>query len=67
MQRQFPGSFLPFGKEQIIESAAPHFRPVAAVSGRLDYIETIRQWRRRFGEPQPAARRCSRPGSCPAG
>ena len=26
MQRQFPGSFLPFGKEQIIESAAPHFR-----------------------------------------
>ncbi len=46
MQRQFPGSFLPFGKEQIIESAAPHFRAVDAVSGRLDYIETIRQWRR---------------------
>ena len=51
MQRQFPGSFLPFGKEQIIDSAAPHFRLVTAVSGRLDYIETIRQWRKRFGEP----------------
>ncbi len=51
MQHQFPGSFLPFGKEQIVESAAPHFRLVSAVSGRLDYIETIRQWRRRFGEP----------------
>jgi cyclopropane-fatty-acyl-phospholipid synthase len=51
MQRQFPGSFLPFGKEQIIAAAEPHFRLVEAVSGRLDYIETIRQWRKRFGEP----------------
>ena len=24
--------------------AEPHFRLVSAVSGRLDYIETIRQW-----------------------
>ena len=51
MQRQFPGSFLPFGKEQIVAAAEPHFRLVEAVSGRLDYIETIRQWRKRFGEP----------------
>src|SRR6266480_603943 len=48
MGRQFPGSFLPFGQEQIIESAEPHFRLVASTSGRLDYIETIRQWRKRF-------------------
>ncbi|MET0128664.1 MAG: SAM-dependent methyltransferase, partial [Solirubrobacterales bacterium] len=31
--------------------AEPHFRLVSAVSGRLDYIETIKQWRRRFAQP----------------
>jgi len=51
MGRQFPGSFLPFGQEQIIRSAEPHFRLVSSTSGRLDYIETIRQWRRRFAAP----------------
>jgi cyclopropane-fatty-acyl-phospholipid synthase len=50
MRAQFPGSMLPFGKEQIIRNAEPRFRLVAAESGRLDYIETIRQWRKRFGE-----------------
>jgi cyclopropane-fatty-acyl-phospholipid synthase len=50
MQHQFPGSFLPFGEEQIVRTAAPHFRVVESTSGRLDYIETIKQWRRRFGE-----------------
>lgn len=51
MQHQFPGSFLPFGREQVVEAAAPHLRLVSAESGRLDYIETIKQWRRRFAEP----------------
>jgi cyclopropane-fatty-acyl-phospholipid synthase len=50
MQAQFPGSFLPFMDEQIVRCAEGHFRLVEAVSGRLDYIETIKQWRRRFGE-----------------
>lgn len=49
--RQFPGSFLPFGQEQILKSAEPHFRLVSSSSGRLDYIETIRQWRKRFAAP----------------
>jgi cyclopropane-fatty-acyl-phospholipid synthase len=48
MSRQFPGSFLPFGREQIVRTALPHFRLVAGSSGRLDYIETIGQWRKRF-------------------
>ena len=48
MGRQFPGSFLPYGQEQVIGSAEPHFRLVSSSSGRLDYIETIRQWRKRF-------------------
>ena len=51
MGRQFPGSFLPYGQEQIIRSAEPHFRLVSSTSGRLDYIETIRQWRKRFAAP----------------
>jgi cyclopropane-fatty-acyl-phospholipid synthase len=49
MAAQFPGSWLPFGREQIERVAAPFFSPVSAVSGRLDYIETIRQWEIRFG------------------
>src|SRR5436190_5362277 len=48
MGRQFPGSFLPFGQEQIVRTASPHFRLISSTSGRLDYIETIRQWRKRF-------------------
>jgi cyclopropane-fatty-acyl-phospholipid synthase len=50
LQKQFPGSYLPFGAEQVIRTAEPHFRLVSDSSGRLDYIETIRQWRKRFGE-----------------
>ncbi len=51
MQHQFPGSFLPFGSEQIVACAEPAFRLVESSSGRLDYIETIRQWRARFAQP----------------
>jgi cyclopropane-fatty-acyl-phospholipid synthase len=51
MAHQFPGSFLPFGKEQIIRTATPHLDLVEASSGRLDYIETIARWRRLFAEP----------------
>ncbi|MEA2423306.1 MAG: cyclopropane-fatty-acyl-phospholipid synthase [Thermoleophilaceae bacterium] len=51
MQAQFPGSFLPFGEEQIVRCAEPAFRLVESSSGRLDYIETIKQWRARFAEP----------------
>jgi cyclopropane-fatty-acyl-phospholipid synthase len=47
--RQFPGSWLPFGAEQVIGCAKPHFNLVSSVSGRLDYIETIKQWNARVG------------------
>ena len=49
--RQFPGSFLPLGREQIVTCAEPHFSLVSSSNGRLDYIETIKQWRKRFGAP----------------
>jgi cyclopropane-fatty-acyl-phospholipid synthase len=48
---QFPGSLLPFGWEQVARCAEPCFELVSRSSGRLDYIETIRQWRLRFAEP----------------
>jgi cyclopropane-fatty-acyl-phospholipid synthase len=51
LSRQFPGSLLPFGQEQIVRSAEPHFRLISSVSGRLDYIETIHRWRQRFAAP----------------
>jgi cyclopropane-fatty-acyl-phospholipid synthase len=44
MQAAFPGSFLPFGEGQVVRCAEPHLRLVSSESGRLDYIETIRQW-----------------------
>ncbi len=50
LRAQFPGSLLPFGAEQVIRCAEPHFRLVASTSGRLDYIETIKRWRARFAE-----------------
>ncbi len=50
MSHMFPGSLLPFGQEQIVRNAEPDFRLVSSVSGRVDYLETIRQWRARFAE-----------------
>ena len=51
MERQFPRLLLPYGQDQIIRSAEPHFRLVSSTSGRLDYTKTIRQWRKRFAAP----------------
>jgi cyclopropane-fatty-acyl-phospholipid synthase len=47
--RQFPGSWLPFGAEQVIACADRDLELVASTSGRLDYIETINQWNKRMG------------------
>jgi len=51
MGRQFPGSWLPFGQEQVVRCAEPHFELVSSTNGRLDYIETISQWNARIGAP----------------
>ncbi|MGH7592540.1 MAG: SAM-dependent methyltransferase [Gemmatimonadales bacterium] len=50
LQKTFPGSWLPSGPEQVERLAGPCFALVTRESGRLDYIETIRQWRKRFGQ-----------------
>jgi len=49
LARQFPGSWLPFGQEQVVRSAEAGFDLVSSESGRLDYIETIEQWNARIG------------------
>lgn len=48
MIKQFPGSWLPYGHEMIIRTASSFFRPIAKSSGRLDYIETIARWRKKY-------------------
>lgn len=48
MVKQFPGSWLPYGPEMVIRNAEPRFKLVSQSSGRLDYIETIGQWRKKF-------------------
>jgi cyclopropane-fatty-acyl-phospholipid synthase len=47
MAAAFPGSWLPFGKEQIVGTAEPHFELVSSESGRIDYTQTIREWDKR--------------------
>jgi len=49
MGRQFPGSWLPLDKEQIVRCAQPDFRLVSVSNGRLDYINTITEWGKRTG------------------
>ena len=48
MVKQFPGSWLPYGPEMVIKCAEPGFKLISQSSGRLDYIETIAQWRKKF-------------------
>jgi cyclopropane-fatty-acyl-phospholipid synthase len=47
MERQFPGSWLPLGKEQVLRCAEPRFHLIESSNGRLDYIETINRWNAR--------------------
>ena len=46
--KHHPNSWLPYGGEHIIRVAAPYFNAIHHDSGRLDYIETNRQWHKRY-------------------
>lgn len=48
MVKEFPGSWLPYGPEMVIRNAERNFKLISKSSGRLDYIETIGQWRKKF-------------------
>jgi len=45
---EYPNSWLPHSIEQIIEDAKPYFKLINKSSGRLDYIETMKHWKRNF-------------------
>jgi cyclopropane-fatty-acyl-phospholipid synthase len=47
-EKHHPNSWLPDSGEHIISVAAPYFKVLHHSSGRLDYIETNRQWHKRF-------------------
>jgi cyclopropane-fatty-acyl-phospholipid synthase len=44
LRKFYPGSWLPYGEEQLIEVAEPYFTVISLNNGRRDYIETTRQW-----------------------
>ncbi len=48
MEKQFPGSWLANGDEQILRNAEPYFKVIDKSNGRLDYVETALQWNKRF-------------------
>jgi cyclopropane-fatty-acyl-phospholipid synthase len=48
MAEHFPGSWLPYESEMILATAEPYFNLINISSGRLDYIETTRQWRKKI-------------------
>jgi cyclopropane-fatty-acyl-phospholipid synthase len=49
MGRQFPGSWLPLDRDQVVRCAEPSFSLLTSSNGRLDYIQTITEWGRRTG------------------
>jgi cyclopropane-fatty-acyl-phospholipid synthase len=46
LEKFYPGSWLPYGEEQILRVADPYFELISENNGRLDYIETMEQWDR---------------------
>ena len=48
LSKFYPGSWLPYGLEQIVDCAKPYFRLVSSNNGRRDYIQTIDQWNQRI-------------------
>ena len=49
LKKFYPGSWLPAGKKQIVESARPCFSLIDSNNGRLDYIHTLKEWRKAAG------------------
>lgn len=43
-----PGSWLPESIDQVIGASKGMFKVIDKINGRLDYIETITQWKKRF-------------------
>lgn len=52
VEKIFPGSWLPAGLDQVVETAQPHFKLISKNNGRLDYIETLKRWGEEFYKPR---------------
>lgn len=50
LMHEFPGTWLPYGYEMVERAASPNFNLISKSSGRLDYIETIRQWKKAYSK-----------------
>jgi len=48
LEKFYPGSWLPSGEGQLIDCAGPYFKVISSNNGRLDYVETIKQWNKRL-------------------
>ncbi len=48
MIKQYPGSWLAYGSEMVVKTAEPMFKLLNISSGRLDYIVTLDEWKKRF-------------------
>jgi cyclopropane-fatty-acyl-phospholipid synthase len=46
LEKFYPGSWLPYGENQILRVARPYFELISDNNGRLDYVETMEQWDR---------------------
>jgi cyclopropane-fatty-acyl-phospholipid synthase len=46
LSKFYPGSWLPFGTEQILRCAEPYFRLVSLNNGWKDYLRTMEHWSR---------------------
>jgi cyclopropane-fatty-acyl-phospholipid synthase len=44
MERFYPDSWLPNGLDQLVDCSKDRFEFISSTNGRLDYIETLRQW-----------------------
>ena len=44
MEYLFPGSWLPNGLKQIVDCASGYFDFLSSNNGRLDYLQTLREW-----------------------
>ena len=53
LEKFYPGSWLPSGKEQVVKNAQ-NFKLISANSGRLDYIKTMDEWKKKTRRLTPA-------------
>jgi cyclopropane-fatty-acyl-phospholipid synthase len=51
LEKFYPGSWLPYGQEQIVKVASPYFKVISFNNGRKDYIQTMDEWGKRLYNP----------------